>query len=375
MIEVLFWVALLGSVYSYFLYPFALSLIPTRVSQMRQADGYQPRISLIVTAHNEEGRIVKKLENCLAIDYPNLEIIIASDASTDRTDDIVKGYSQKGVTLARADERKGKEYAQLQAIKAAKGDILVFSDVATDIPTDALQKMVFYFRDDSVGAVSSEDRFITRDGGIAGEGAYVKYEMWLRSLESKRAGLVGLSGSFFAARKEVCQQWDIAAPSDFNTALNCASQKLVAVSAPDVLGYYQDVADSKKEYERKLRTIIRGLTAIERHPEVMNPVRYGWFSFQVLSHKLMRWAVPWFLLLLIVTSVPMADEGGLYSLALFGQLIFYLCVFLAYARPSLRDNKFLKIPFFFIQVNLAIAHATIRFLSGTRMTVWTPSKR
>ena len=199
--------------------------------------------------------------------------------------------------------------------------------------------------------------------------------MWLRSLESDCAGLVGLSGSFFAARKEVCQQWDIASPSDFNTALNCATQGLVAVSAPDVLGYYQDVADSKKEYERKIRTIIRGLTALERHPEVLNPFKYGWFSFQVISHKLMRWAVPWFLMLLLVVSFAVAGKGGIYSLALLGQLVFYGCVLLAYMKPELRANKFLKIPFFFIQVNLAIAHATLKFLTGTRMTVWSPSKR
>lgn len=375
MIELLFWIALTGSIYSYFIYPFLLRLSPERLAKQKTALEFHPSVSLIVTAHNEENRIIKKLENCLAIDYPDLEIIVASDASSDDTDRIVQNYAEQGVVLARAEERKGKEYAQLQAINAAKGEILVFSDVATDIPPEALKKMVAYFRDSMIGAVSSEDRFITRDGNVAGEGAYVKYEMWLRRLESERAGLVGLSGSFFAARKEVCREWDIAAPSDFNTALNCASQALVAVSAPDVLGYYQDVADSKKEYERKLRTIIRGLTALERHPEVLNPMRYGWFSFQVISHKLMRWAVPWFLLLLFIVSLPMAGRGGLYGVPLFGQLVFYGAVLLAYLKPALQDNKYLKIPYFFIQVNLAIAHATIRFLTGTRMTVWTPSKR
>lgn len=375
MIKLIFWIALTGAVYSYFLYPLLLRFTPKRQKTSGQVAESLPRISLIVTAHNEEHRIEKKLANCLAIDYPNLEIIIASDASSDETDNIVRSYSNQGVSLARAEERKGKEFAQLQAINVAQGDILVFSDVATDIPPDALQKLANYFDDPGVGAVSSEDRFITRDGTVAGEGAYVKYEMWLRSLESDCAGLVGLSGSFFAARKEVCQQWDIASPSDFNTALNCATQSLVAVSAPDVLGYYQDVADSKKEYERKIRTIIRGLTALERHPEVLNPFKYRWFSFQVISHKLMRWAVPWFLVLLLAVSIAVAGKGGVYALALVGQLVFYGCVLAAYLKPELRDNKFLKIPFFFIQVNLAIAHATLKFLTGTRMTVWSPSKR
>ena len=375
MIKLIFWIALVGSVYSYFLYPLMLRLVPKRQVKQDTNPDYQPRISLIVTAHNEEKRIVKKLANCLAIDYQELEIIVASDASIDDTDRIVQSYSEQGVMLSRAEERKGKEYAQLQAINAATGDVLVFSDVATDIPPEALKKMAAYFRDSMIGAVSSEDRFITRDGRVAGEGAYVKYEMWLRRLESERAGLVGLSGSFFAARKEVCQEWDIASPSDFNTALNCVSKGLAAVSAPDVLGYYQDVADRKKEYERKLRTIIRGLTALERHPQVLNPMRYGWFSFQLFSHKLMRWAVPWFMLLLFITSLLLASRDGVYGIVLAGQLAFYGAVLLAYFKPTLQTNRYIKVPFFFIQVNLAIAHATIRFLTGTRMTVWTPSKR
>ncbi|MDI9245583.1 glycosyltransferase family 2 protein [Marinobacter sp. CHS3-4] len=375
MLETVFWVSLLGAIYSYFLYPALLCLVPCRPKTSSWQDGYHPRISLIVTAHNEAKRIREKIENCLAVDYSDIEIIVASDASTDGTDEIVQEYSAKGVSVARADERKGKEYAQLQAINKADGDILVFSDVATRIPEDALEKLSGYFSDPAVGAVSSEDRFLTRDGEVAGEGAYVKYEMWLRRLESERAGLVGLSGSFFAARKEVCQSWDIASPSDFNTALNCASGGYVAVTAPDVHGYYQDVADKNKEYERKLRTIIRGLTALERHPEVLNPFRYGWFTFQVVSHKLLRWCVPWFLLLLLVTTLMLNHQGGLYSLALLGQVIFYGTVGIGYLKPALQSRSLVKIPLFFVQVNVAIAHATLKFLSGTRMTVWTPSQR
>ena len=242
-----------------------------------------PKVSIIIPVYNGSNYLSEAIDSALNQTYPNIEIIVASDASNDGTDEIVQEYAARGVSVARANERKGKEYAQLQAINKADGKILVFSDVATRIPEDALQKLSVYFRDPAVGAVSSEDRFLTRDGEVAGEGAYVRYEMWLRRLESDRAGLVGLSGSFFAARKEVCQSWDIASPSDFNTALNCASAGYVAVTAPDVHGYYQDVADKKKEYERKLRTIIRGLTALERHPEVLNPFRYGWFTFQVVS--------------------------------------------------------------------------------------------
>lgn len=378
MLVFLFWVSAFGALFSYFLYPVVISLLPARKTSTgtRYQSGTSPKVSLIVTAHNEAGRIRDKLENCLKLEYDELEIIIASDASSDETDSIVREYEARGVKLARAEERKGKEYAQFQAIKAAAGDILVFSDVATSIPQDAIGRMVAYFDDPAVGAVSSEDRFISRDGSVVGEGAYVRYEMWLRGLESKRAGLVGLSGSFFAARREIClENWDIFAPSDFNTALNCARKGMVSVTAPDVLGYYQDVADASKEYQRKLRTIIRGLTALSRHPEVLNPFKFGWFAFQVFGHKLMRWAVPWFQVLLLVTSIALYGKGGIYGFALALQVLFYGCVLIGHFVPDLRAKTVIKIPYFFVQVNLAIAHATLNFLAGRRMTVWTPSKR
>jgi len=375
MLKVLFWISLLGSVYSYFLYPVLLWLTPRRDRPTSSSDPQRPRVSLIITAHNEEARIREKIHNCLELTYSELEIVVASDASCDETDEIVRGYESRGVKLVRAEERKGKENAQLHAINAAEGDILVFSDVATQIPPDAIEKLVSYFNDPAIGAVSSEDRFISRDGSVAGEGAYVKYEMLLRRLESERAGLVGLSGSFFAARKDVCKVWDILSPSDFNTALNCTSLGYVAVTAPDVLGYYQDVQDPQKEYQRKVRTVIRGVTAAARHKDALSPWKFGWFAFQLWSHKILRWAVPWFLILLATTSLLLAPKGGFYLFVMLCQIVFYGIVITGHLSSYQREKTLVKIPYFFVQVNVAIAHATLRFLRGERMTVWSPSKR
>lgn len=383
MLEVVFWIAVLGSLYSYFIYPLILMALPARRALPTPASApstagdsaVTPSVSLIITAHNEAGRIRQKLENTLELVYPDLEIIVASDCSADETDDIVREYESRGVLLSRTNERLGKENAQKDAIAMASGDIIVFSDVATSIPADAIVALVRYFENPTVGAISSEDVFVSRDGGVVGEGAYVKYEMWLRKLESLRGGLVGLSGSFFAARHVLCERWDIHAPSDFNTALNCALDGYVAVSAPDVLGHYQDVADPTKEYQRKLRTVIRGLTALARHPEVLNPARFGLFAWQVFSHKLMRWAVPWFLIVLLITSVMLAGSGWVYSLALVLQIVFYGIVLAAHFSPALRTKGYVRIPYFFVQVNYAITHATLQFLGGRRMTVWSPSQR
>ena len=377
--EALFYIFLLLCSYSYFIYPLILKALPARLHGPAHlgdtAD--MPSLSLIITVHNEEGRIREKLENTLALDYPRdrLEIIVASDFSVDATDNIVESYAPQGVRLVRADQRKGKEYAQLCAIREAAGEILVFSDVATTIPPDAFRKLASAFIDERVGALSSEDRFISQDERVAGEGAYVKYEMWLRRLESDRAGLVGLSGSFFAARREVCADWDIYSPSDFNTALNCAKQGLVAVTASEVVGIYQDVKDTGLEFRRKVRTVIRGLTAIVRHPEVLNPFRMGLFAFQVWSHKIMRWAVPWFMLGFALVTLLLQAQGGIYQAALVAQLVFYGIALLGWISERARENSAVRIIFFFVQTNLALAQAVASFLVGKRMTVWTPSRR
>ena len=364
-------------VFSYFLYPLILKLLPARTFPLIGSANEKPMLSLIITVHNEAARIKQKLENTLQIDYPKdrLEVIVASDFSTDATEEIVESYADKGIRLVRADERKGKEYAQLCGIRAASGEILVFSDVATMIPDDALTYLAANFDDPQIGAVSSEDQFISNDGKVVGEGAYVKYEMWLRRQESVRAGLVGLSGSFFAARRTVCEEWDIYCPSDFNTALNTAKKGLVAITCPQVVGGYKDVKDASLEYRRKMRTVIRGITAIVRHPEVLNPFRMGLFAFQVWSHKIMRWGVPWFMLVFAIATLSLQGQGLIYQLALYAQLVFYGLALAGWLVAGLRENTVVKIIFFFVQTNIALALATLQFISGKRMTVWTPSER
>lgn len=372
--NLLLFILCLGVIYSYALYPLILSRFNKSKPFIPQEPESWPSISLIITAHNEESRIEAKLQNSLAIDYPHerLEIIVASDCSSDATDDIASNFDPR-IKLVRADQHLGKEYAQLCAIQQASGEIIVFSDVATQIPDDAIRKMISYFSDDRVGAVSSEDRFISEDGNIAGEGVYVKYEMWLRSMESRLAGLVGLSGSFFACRKAICDGWDTQSPSDFNTALRTAKNGLVAISCPDVLGYYKDIADPDKEYQRKVRTVIRGITSIARHKEVLNIHQYGLFSFQVWSHKVMRWAVPWFMLAVLVVSF--LSSSAFAKLVFWMQVPIYALAIIGWKAPKYRDNSLIKIIFFFFQVNFAIAEACIKYFSGTRMSVWTPSKR
>ena len=374
MLVTLFWILLILSLYSYFIYPLILLILSSITKpKTTSLETTTPSLTLIITAHNEANRIRDKVENTLPLktNNPNLEIIIASDCSEDGTDDIVNEYAEQGIKLVRATERLGKEHAQLCAIKQAKGDVLIFSDVATQIPEDAITNLSQYFLDPSIGSVSSEDRFISQTGEVA----YVKYEMWLRKLESNLGGLIGLSGSFFAARKEICEQWDINSPSDFNTALNTAQNGMRAVTAPDVLGHYQDLSDPSKEYARKTRTIIRGLTALSRNPQALNPFKNGTFAFQVISHKLMRWLEPWFLIALLITTALIANQHPFFGAVLIAQLAFYGIALTAHYSATLKNNSLIKIIYFFVQVNLAIFDASCKFLSGKRMSVWQPSAR
>lgn len=379
--ESLFLVGLLGAIYSYFLYPAVLlSLLKLKKSPDKSSPNEQseaPSMSFIITAYNEQASIANKIENTLQSEYPQdkLEILVASDGSTDDTNSIVKSYANKGIKLVEVTDRLGKENAQKCAIEAAKGDIIVFSDVSTQIEEHALRRIADVFQDPKVGAISSEDRFISQTGEVVGEGAYVKYEMWLRGLESRFKSLVGLSGSFFAARKSVCSAWDISVPSDFNTALNSVSLGFRAVSDPQLLGFYPDIKSSNKEYQRKVRTVIRGMAALFSRSEVMNPFKYGTFSFQVISHKLMRWLVPWFLILSLVLNIVLLGQGWFYILTLIGQLAFYLLATLGWLFKSSQSFTPIKLSFFFIQVNLAILQASLMFAFGKRITKWEPSKR
>src|SRR5690606_20486731 len=174
--EALFWIGLFGALYSYFLYPLLLLLV-SRPRPLLPAAEELPSISLIVTAHNEARRIGAKLDNCLELDYPRerLEILVASDASDDETDDIVAGYADRGVRLVRAVQRQGQEWGQLRAVRAAQGVTLGFWNVATMLADDALRRTAVYSADATEGSVAREDRCVAPGGQLVGECLYVCY--------------------------------------------------------------------------------------------------------------------------------------------------------------------------------------------------------
>src|SRR5712691_2833077 len=248
-LEIVFWLSVGLVAYAYLGYALLLwGLSLFRFRRVSKAD-ITPSVTFIITAYNEQSRIAGKLENTLKLVYPRLklEVLVASDCSSDKTDEIVKVYADRGVRLVRASVRKGKEAAQKLAVAVAKGEIFVFSDVATILPEHAVSNIVKNFNDPTVGCVSSVDRFVAQDGRVSGEGAYVRYEMFLRTLETRVNSIVGLSGSFFAARREVCASWAADRQSDFSTLLNAVELGFRGVLDVETAGYYRNIVDGKDE--------------------------------------------------------------------------------------------------------------------------------
>lgn len=372
----IFTISIFLILFAYLGYPLSIYFLGRIVSKKVLKDGSLPdKITLIITAFNEENRIGEKLKNTLNLNYPKdkLQIIVASDGSTDQTNEIVQGYVSQGIELLEVKNRGGKENAQKEAIPLAKGDIIVFSDVATILESNGLKEIAMNFADQTIGCVSSEDCLIDRNGQPAGEGFYVKYEMWLRRLESKANSLVGLSGSFFAARKEVCQDFSGDVQSDFRTLLSSIKLGLRGVCDPKAVGSYLNITDETREFERKVRTVLRGLTVFFKHVEMLNFFKYGLFSYQLFCHKMLRWLVPFFLSTALISNIAIAFYSPIGGVLLLLHFLFYAIAIFGWITQSLKG--WLKIPMFFIMVNTAITVAWFQYITGKRVVFWTPSQR
>jgi len=375
--QIVFWFAIFFIVYSYLGYPLVLMALSVYRNRSVNKGDITPSVSFIITAYNEGARIREKIENTLTQDFPknSLEIVVASDCSDDQTDEIVRLYDSKGVCHVRSEERRGKEAAQKLAVDAASGEILILSDVATILPPDAISNIVKNFNDPTIGCVSSTDRLLDSHGEVSAEGTYVKYEMFLRRLETKVNTLVGLSGSFFAARREVCNDWAIHLQSDFNTLLNTVRKGQRGVSDPDSIGYYKNIVDESNEAERKVRTILRGITVLMSSLSMLNPFRYGLFSWQLFSHKLCRWLIPFAMLLAFFSNIFVISSSLIYIYTFALQLAFYVIAFGLLSLRLTTTWSILKIPVFLLQTNLSILNAWCRYIRGQRTVYWEPSKR
>lgn len=374
--EYVFWITLAAVAYSYFGYPLMLmvmeSLSPRAVCP--GSDRLTPSVTIIVPAYNEATVIGRKLENLLSLDYPqdSLQIIVVSDGSTDGTDTLVEQTAgRSNLMLIRVNERRGKAYALNVGLESATGDIVVFSDSSIMLDPDALRAIVIAFGDPTVGCVSGEDHI--PEGG--GEGLYGRYELFLRKRESAIGSIVGASGSFYAQRRELCQPFRDGLAPDFLSVLNTVEAGYRAVTEPQAFGFMSAVSSPKDEFHRKVRTLLRGMATLWEKRALLNPLRYGRFAWVLLSHKMMRWLVPFFLVALFISNAVVASQP-FYILVFSLQCLFYFAALLAWQGVSGLDKRvFGKVPLYFSAANLAVAFAWLKFFLGTRQELWEPSRR
>jgi hypothetical protein len=229
------------------------------------------------------------------------------------------------------------------------------------------------FADPSVGAVSTEDALVDAAGNPTGEGLYVRYEMWVRRLESRFHSLVGLSGSCFAIRRELCQPWPSNLASDFRAALQTARGGYRAIADPDARGRFVAVSSARAEMRRKVRTFLRGITVLMANLDLLNPFRRGRFAFQLASHKLLRFGAP---LLLVVALVASALSGDPVLKVLFWlQVAFYVLGYASGAVRALQGNPLVRVAHFFTMVQLAMLLAWVKYALGQQQVTWEPSRR
>lgn len=362
--------------YAYFGYPLVLrALEKLSPKPLKSASArVLPSVTVIVPAYNEASVIGKKLDNLLALEYPKdkLQIVVVSDGSTDETDKLVAEWSNRGsLTAIRVPERRGKANALNVGLNEAAGEIVVFSDSSIMLDPYALSAIVAPFSDESVGCVSGEDHIPS--GG--GEGLYGRYELYLRNRESAVSSIVGASGSFYAQRRELCHPFVDGLAPDFLSVLHTVEAGFRAVTEPRAFGHMSAVANPEEEFRRKVRTLLRGMSTLWVKRHLMNPFRYGRFSWVLLSHKAIRWLVPLFLFALFASNLAMVGNP-FYAIVLLLQVVFYSLALLAWYRVSDMQNRVLgKVPLYFSIANVAIALAWIKFLMGTRQELWEPSRR
>jgi cellulose synthase/poly-beta-1,6-N-acetylglucosamine synthase-like glycosyltransferase len=376
-IHALFWLALFAVFWTYFGYFIIIVLVSLWYTKKVKAAEFCPKITLVITAYNEEKHIAQKLENTLALDYPKdkMEIIVVSDASEDRTEDIVRSYQDHGVKLLVIPERRGKHYGQGRGIRMAANDIVVLTDATTYLEPGAVRKMVGNFADPSVGCVSGQDKVIVAGDETPGEGAYVKYEMKLRDIESRVGSLVGVSGCFFAVRKNLCDQWIDNMSSDFYMPIVTYMNGYRTIVEKEAVGEYRVLRNQTKEFERKVRTVVHGLEVLFRFKSILNPFKYGSYSLQMISHKLLRWLVPFFMIVVFVCNISLLSQGYVYEVLFAAQLLFYILVSVALLIEKLQDMVIFRLPAFFVMVNLSILVAWYKYLLGEQYVVWDATKR
>lgn len=374
MAEIVFWASLAAIAFTYFGYSILVVLMARVFRNPPRRAPIEPRVTVLITAYNERKSIARKIEQTLALDYPadKLELIVASDGSTDGTDDIVRGYADRGVKLIRVEGRVGKTETQNQAIRHATGEIVVFSDATTIYEHSAIRNIVRNYADPSVGAVSGRYEYVNAEGTPIGAGSVLfwRYENLIKSSQTDIRTITGCCGCIYSVRRELY----VPLPADIISDL-CQPLKIIenghrVVFEKDAVAYEETTTRVAEEFSMRVRVMVRGMRGMLFMRPLFNPLRFAFVAFQLISHKVLRWMVPLFLAGLLLSSLALIDRP--FYAALFGlQVAFYLVALGGFAAERWgRKFKLLSVPVFFVTVNAAAVVAMFRVINGQRAVTW-----
>lgn len=371
--ETAFWGSAAVVLYTYLGYPLLIVLL----ARIRPAVSgprvyWAPPLSVIVAARDEENCIEAKLRNCLALDYPpdRLEILVVSDGSRDRTEDIVTRFADRGVRLLTLPDPQGKAAALNAAVPEARGDILLFTDASEEVAPDAARELVACLADPEIGAASGELHLGSGEGASEGVGLYWRYEKLIRRAESRFDSTVGVTGGLYALRRELFVPLDprtilddVAIPMDVVFAGHRVVFEPLAGARDELRG------GARQEYGRKRRTLAGNYQLLWLRPELLHPGRNRLF-WQLLSHKVGRLAVPHGLAVTLLTSGFLAARGhALFGVFFILQAVFYLLALVGALAPG-GGAPWVKIPYTFVVLNLAVVGGLIAFLRGRASASW-----
>lgn len=378
----LFWTCAALIAHTYVIYPMlvwclARALGPVRPPPEIDAD-HTPVLSLLIAAHNEEAVIEERLKNALALDYPpdRLEIVVASDGSTDRTADIVRGYADRGVRLIEFTERHGKAATLNRAIPQVGGEIVLLSDANTDLDPLAPRRLVRWFQDPAVGVVCGRLVLTDPRTGRNADSLYWRYETTIKQCEARLGALLGANGAIYAIRRSVYTAIpDETIIDDFVIPLLARLRSGCSiVYDTQALANEQTAPDVREEFRRRVRIGAGNFQSIRLLWPLLDP-RRGFVAFAFFSHKLLRWFCPFFLIGLMVSSAALIDRP-FYQTAFIAQAVLYVIACAAGVAPrGLKLPKLVQLATLFAGMNAALFVGFWRWLCRKGHGSWEPTTR
>jgi cellulose synthase/poly-beta-1,6-N-acetylglucosamine synthase-like glycosyltransferase len=376
MLEGLFITAVVAALYPLVGYPLVLSIIAALRPRAVAREEWAPQVTVLIPAYNEAGCIAATIQNKLEQNYPadKLQIIVASDASSDGTERIVESYAPRGVELLRQVTRQGKAAALNEAVRRARGEILVFSDANSQFAPDAVRRLVENFADPLVGYVTGQLHYTHADATSGrGSSGYMRYENWLRRLETQVDSVIGVNGGVDAMRRNLYSAVPVDQITDFVLPLQVIAAGFRVVYDSRAHSCERANQEMGSEFRMRVRVALRALRGIVYARQALNPARRPLPAFCILSHKILRYLGFLFLGSAIVLNALLATRSHLYTLLLFAQLLLYLFALMGLARGLPRALRTLTaLPTYFVMSNAAFAVAALRFVRGDTLATWKP---